>query len=313
MNILEVEGLQSEELLGGFALENISFSIPPMKKVAVMGQTGSGKSTLLKTIAGFIQHKIGTIHFNSKKVLGTNYQLIAGEKGIAYLSQHFELRNNYRMEELFEYANEEFTKEEANELFELCKVNHLFKRKSTELSGGEKQRVALTRLLLTKPKLLILDEPFSNLDNIHKSILKKVIAEISNKYQITCILCSHDATDVLPWADEILIMQQGKIIQQGNAEEVYTKPQSDYVAGLFGDYCKANNIINQYFNLPASQLYLRPNNFIISSDGKYYGVVKHCSYYGTYYKIEVQVHDFLIIMHSVFPYQQGSNLRYNLV
>jgi ABC-type cobalamin/Fe3+-siderophores transport system ATPase subunit len=137
MNLLEIEGLQSDELLGGFALNNISFKIPELKKVALMGQTGSGKSTLLKTIAGFIQHKSGTIYFDNKKVLGPNYQLVAGEKGIAYLSQHFELRNNYRMEELFEYANEEFTKEEANQLFELSKVNHLQKRNSKELSGGE--------------------------------------------------------------------------------------------------------------------------------------------------------------------------------
>jgi ABC-type sulfate/molybdate transport systems ATPase subunit len=313
MNILEVEGLQSEELLGGFALENISFSIPPMKKMALMGQTGSGKSTLLKTIAGFIQHKSGTIHFNGKKVLGPNYQLVAGEKGIAYLSQHFELRNNYRMEELFEYANEEFTKDEANQLFELCKVNHLFKRKSTELSGGEKQRVALTRLLLTKPQLLILDEPFSNLDNIHKSILKKVIEDVADAYNITCILCSHDATDILPWADELLIMEQGEIIQQGSAEAIYATPQNEYVAGLLGDYIKVDDAIREYFSLSISCLYLRPNNFAILPNGKFTGFVKNCLFYGTYNRLEVQVQQSLIIIHSMNAYPINAQVSFDII
>lgn len=313
MNILEVEGLQSEELLGGFALEDINFSISPLQKIALMGQTGSGKSTLLKTIAGFIQHKSGTIHFNGKKVLGPNYQLVPGEKGIAYLSQHFELRNNYRMEELFEYANEEFSREEAHQLFELCKVDHLFKRKSTQLSSGEKQRVALTRLLLTKPQLLILDEPYSNLDNIHKSILKNVIEEVANKYQITCILCSHDASDVLPWADEIYIMQQGKIIQKGSAKDLYSKPQSDDVAGLFGDYSKTDAVVNQYFNLTTLALYLRPNKFVISATGKFSGVVNSCSYFGTYYRLEVQVQDCLMIMHSINLYHPTTKLQFDIV
>jgi iron(III) transport system ATP-binding protein len=313
MNILEVEGLKSEGLLGGFALENISFSISLMAKVALMGQTGSGKSTLLKTIAGFIQHKSGTILFNGKKVLGPNYQLVAGEKGIAYLSQHFELRNNYRMEELFEYANESFTKQEADELFELCKVNQLFKRKSTQLSGGEKQRVALTRLLLTKPKLLILDEPFSNLDAIHKNILKQVIEDIANTYNITCLLCSHDATDILPWADEILVMQQGKIIQNDTAKNVFANPESDSIAALLGDYLKVDAGIKKYLELDTLPLYLRPNNFIISQNGKFTGIVKSCLYYGTYYRIEVQVQHFFIIIHSINSYYPATNLRFNIV
>jgi ABC-type sulfate/molybdate transport systems ATPase subunit len=313
MNILEVEGLQSEELLGGFALDNINFSILPMQKLALMGQTGSGKSTLLKTIAGFIQHKSGTIHFNGKKVLGPNFQLVPGEKGIAYLSQHFELRNNYRMEELFEYANEEFTSEEANTLFELCKVNHLFKRKSTELSGGEKQRVALTRLLLTKPQLLILDEPFSNLDNIHKSILKKVVDDVAKQYNITCLLCSHDASDILPWADEILVIQQGEIIQQGSTKDVYTNPTSENVAALLGDFVKVDSDLKKHFNLDASSYYLRPTNFLISHSGKYKGIVKACNYFGTHYKIEVQVQHFIIVMHSINSFSTEMEIYFDIV
>jgi len=310
MNILDVKNLQSDVLLGGFALENISFTIPVGKKVALMGQTGSGKSTLLKTIAGFIQHKGGAIYFDEKKVLGPNYQLVAGEKGIAYLSQYFELRNNYRMEELFDYANEEFTKEQAHHLFEICNVNYLQKRKSVELSGGEKQRVALARLLLTKPKLLILDEPFSNLDNIHKSILKNVLDTIAQELKITCLLCSHDAIDVLPWADELIILDQGKIIQQNTAKEVYTHPSNDLVAGLLGDYCTLTSSLQKTFSV-ANMNYSRPNNFSINAQGEFNGIVKNCLYYGSYYKVEVEFEGSIFITYSNFFYSLNSPVKFD--
>jgi len=312
MNILDVKNLQSDVLLGGFALENISFIIPVGKKVALMGQAGSGKSTLLKTIAGFIQHKGGTIYFDEKKVLGPNYQLVAGEKGIAYLSQYFELRNNYRMEELFDYANEEFTKEQAHHLFEICNVNYLQKRKSVELSGGEKQRVALARLLLTKPKLLILDEPFSNLDNIHKSILKNVLDTIAQELKITCLLCSHDAKDVLPWADELIILDQGKIIQQNTAEEVYTHPSNDLVAGLLGDYCTLSSSLQKTFSVD-NMNYSRPNNFSINAQGEFNGIVKNCLYYGSYYKVEVEFEGEILIMNCVKFLEKEKIIYFNFI
>ena len=105
--------------------------------------------------------------------------------------------------------------EEAATLFEICQVDHLLKRRTDQLSGGEKQRIALCMLLVKCPKLLVLDEPFSNLDPIHKTVLKTVIEDIGKRLQITCMLTSHDPHDTLSWADEILVMKNGKIIQQG--------------------------------------------------------------------------------------------------
>jgi ABC-type sugar transport system ATPase subunit len=253
MNVLSVSNLFSEELLGNFALENINFTQKRFQKIALIGETGSGKSTLLKTIAGFIQHKSGEIIFNGKKVLGPDWQLLAGEKGIAYLSQHFELRNNYRMEELLLYANE-LTQEEADELYKICRIDHLMKRNSYELSGGEKQRIALARLLVSKPKLLILDEPYSNLDLIHRNILKQVVEDVCKRFEISCIMTSHEPADVLPWADEILVLQNGKIIQKGTAKEVYKKPVSEYAAGLLGNYNLIENKI------------IRPEDIIITKE-----------------------------------------------
>jgi ABC-type sugar transport system ATPase subunit len=253
MNVLSVSNLFSEELLGNFALEDINFTQKRFQKIALIGETGSGKSTLLKTIAGFIQPKSGEIIFEGKKVMGPDWQLVAGEKGIAYLSQHFELRNNYRMEELLLYANE-LTQEDANELYKICRIDHLMKRNSYELSGGEKQRVALARLLVSKPQLLILDEPYSNLDLIHRAILKLVVEDVCTRFEITCMMTSHEPADVLPWADKILVLQQGKIIQKGTAKDVYKKPVSEYAAALLGDY-----------NLIKKQI-IRPEDIIITKE-----------------------------------------------
>jgi ABC-type sugar transport system ATPase subunit len=303
MQILSVTNLFSEQLLGGFAIEDINFTQNHLQKIALIGETGSGKSTLLKTIAGFIQPKSGEILFNGKKVMGPDWQLVAGEKGIAYLSQHFELRNNYRMEELLLYANE-LTQEEANELYKICRIDHLMKRNSYELSGGEKQRLALARLLVSKPRLLILDEPYSNLDLIHRAILKQVVEDVCNRFEISCIMTSHEPADVLPWADEILVLQNGKLIQRGTAEEVYKKPVSEYVAGLLGKYNLIKKEDSKYFKIGAitKDIYVRPEQFVNATEGNdtIKGKIIAQRFMGNYYEVDIASGNFTVTMKSYF-------------
>lgn len=232
MSLLQVSGIGFKDERS-FELKQISFTQQRLQKIAIAGETGSGKSTLLKIIAGFVQPDSGEVWFEGEKVKGPYEQLIAGHSRIAYLSQYFELRNNYRVEEILEYANKIY---EAETLYRVCDITHLLKRKTNELSGGERQRVALARLLSTAPSLLLLDEPYSNLDLIHKNILKNVIKEIGSDLNITCILVSHDPQDVLSWADEILVMQYGSITAQGTPAQLYNQPPNLYTAGLFGKY-----------------------------------------------------------------------------
>ncbi len=315
MQILSVSNLFSEPLLGNFALENINFTQNKFQKIALIGETGSGKSTLLKTIAGFIQPKSGEILFNGKKVMGPDWQLVAGEKGIAYLSQHFELRNNYRMEELLSYANE-LTQAEANELYEICRINHLMKRNSYELSGGEKQRLALARLLVSKPQLLILDEPYSNLDLIHRNILKQVVEDVCKRFAITCLLTSHEPADVLSWADEILVLQQGKIIQKGTAEDVYKNPASEYAAGLLGNYNLIKKEDYKYFKInPISKdIYVRPEQFInaIERNDTIKGIITAQRFMGNYYEVDFVSSNFTITMKSAFKQEIGKTVFVHL-
>jgi ABC-type sulfate/molybdate transport systems ATPase subunit len=217
------------------AVEKLSFTQLKGQRLAIVGETGSDKSNLLKMIAGLAAPAQGKVYFEGERVLGPLERLIPGQPGIAYLSQHFELWQNYRVSEVLSYAND-MSPEESTTLYRLCDIAHLLDRRTDQLSGGERQRIALARLLVRPPRLLLLDEPFSNLDMIHKRTLKQTIRESANHFDISLVLVSHDPVDILSWADEVLILKDGQLIQQGPPREVYTLPKDEYAAALLGDY-----------------------------------------------------------------------------
>jgi ABC-type sugar transport system ATPase subunit len=302
MNFLSVSNLHSNPQHGSFVLNDISFSQHKFQKIAVAGETGSGKSTLLRIIAGLIQPKSGEVFFDGKKVMGPDWQLIPGEKGIAYLSQHFELRHNYRMEELLAYANV-FSDEYAAHLYKICRIDHLMKRRHDQLSGGESQRIALARLLVTSPRLLILDEPFSNLDLIHTNLLKKIIEEIAEELKMTLIMTSHEPADLLPWADEIIVMQQGKIIQKGSPQIIYKKPANEYCAALFGSYNLIENAAAKaIFKIPndhpdTEKAFIRPESISVTpspwvNEG---APIIAIQFMGNFYRLQIEFEEALII------------------
>jgi ABC-type sugar transport system ATPase subunit len=297
MVFLKVSGINKKEGQR-FSVKDINFEQGQFQKIAIAGETGSGKTTLLKMIAGLVQPDGGEIIFNGKRVLGPSEKLIPGHPGIAYLSQHFELRNNYRVEEELESKNL-LTGKEADEIYSICRIQHLLKRKTAQLSGGERQRIVLARLLIVSPELLLLDEPFSNLDAIHKNIIKSVIYDIGEKLKITCIMVLHEAPDILSWADTILIIKDGQIIQQGGPEQVYRQPVNEYCAGLLGEY---NLIDAEIFPsirgmMPAGKkLLVRPEDFAIVSPGEngVKGNVQNVLFWGSYYTADVQINQQLI-------------------
>ena len=276
-------------------LQNINFTQQYLQKIAIAGASGSGKSTLLKIIAGLIQADAGEVLFDNKSVKGPYEKLIPGHPEIAYLSQHFELRNNYRVEEILAYANT-LLPSQATTLYDVCRIGHLLKRRTDALSGGEKQRIALARLLTASPKLLLLDEPFSNLDLIHKNILKSVIRDISETLHITCTLVSHDPGDTLPWADEIFIMKEGQIIQKGSPEAIYRFPVNAYAAELFGTCnvirdaqvkallgMRGSQINNKELSIRPEVLKIGNNNEPDALKGK----VNAVYFCGSYYEVEI--------------------------
>ena len=218
-------------------LAPISLSLLPGKKLAVAGETGSGKSTLLKSIAGLQNLSRGSVLLKGKRVEEPWEKLIPGHPEIAYLSQHFELRNNYRVGEILSYA-EKISASQASEIYLICQIDHLLQRKTDQLSGGERQRIAMARLLVGAPAVFLLDEPFSNLDVLHKQIMKQVMVDLGRAMQINWVLVSHDPGDWLSWADELLILRNGQRVMQGDPTALYFEPADDYAAGLLGPYSR---------------------------------------------------------------------------
>ncbi|MEO7802041.1 MAG: ATP-binding cassette domain-containing protein, partial [Ginsengibacter sp.] len=276
------------------ALDHLSFDQQHGEKVAIAGETGSGKSTLLKLIGGMLQADKGKMTFQGNRILGPDEQLIPGNPKIAYLSQYFELRNNYWVYELLYYANE-LSQNAANNIYDICRISHLIKRRTNQLSGGERQRIALARLLTTSPSLLLLDEPFSNLDNSHKMIMKSVIKDVEDNLDITCLMVSHEPLDILSWAEKIIVIEDGKLIQEGKPQDIYTKPVNLYCARLFGDYnlimfdeTSTFSTINN-MSYRGRKLFIRPEQLKISTttNNALKGIIQKITYWGSYYTLHM--------------------------
>jgi iron(III) transport system ATP-binding protein len=271
-----------------------------LQKIAIAGESGAGKTTLLKMITGNAQPTGGIILFDGERVIGPEEKLMPGHKKMAYLSQHYELPNHYRVEELIWFDNK-LDEIEAKQLFEICRIDNLLQRKTNYLSGGEKQRIALCMLLVKQPMLLVLDEPFSNLDLIHTNTLKDVLDDVTARLNITCTLTSHDPHDTLSWADKILVIKNGKLIQEGSPEDIYYKPVNEYVAGLFGKYNLLQPQVAGLFGIDTkgNAIMTRPENFRIYKTGSgVNGIIKKVSFWGGFYEAEVMVDNTKIIVRS---------------
>lgn len=292
MTFLQVLGVRKDSNEGA-VLQPISFSQQKHEKIAIAGETGSGKSTLLKVVAGLAAADAGEVIFEGALIKDPREVLVPGQEGIAYLSQHFELPKFLRVEQVLGYANI-LPENDAEVLYAICRIEHLLKRRTDQLSGGERQRISLAKLLISKPRLLLLDEPFSNLDMGHKNVLKSVIQDLGDTLDMSFIMVSHDPADTLPWADKILVLCDGQLVQQGTAQAVYQKPADEYSAGLFGKYTAVAE--------PGKAVqFLRPEDFEISETeklGARKGTVRRSLFFGGYCELEVSVADTLFTVRS---------------
>lgn len=267
MNLLSATGIGKKEE-GQWVLKDVSFTLRTLQKLALAGATGSGKTTLLKIIAGLIAPTTGAVYFKGERIKGPNEKLLPGHPSIAYLSQHFELRNHYRVQEVLD-MEKKVDNDEAWLVYDVCRIAHLLNRWTHQLSGGERQRIALARLLVGAPALLLLDEPYSNLDAFHKNVLKAVVDDVSNGLKITCLLVSHDPRDTLSWADAIIVLNKGRVVQYDSPKQVYQNPTNAYIASLFGKYNMLTpalaKALSDYAHVEMQDLerFIRPEEFVL--------------------------------------------------
>lgn len=314
MALLKVDAITSNTETGRI-INAVSFSQRHNEKIAVVGETGSGKTTLLKIIAGLIQPDKGKVIFDGEQVRGPDETLVPGHPSIAYLSQDFELPKFLRVSQVLEYANR-FEKQDADTLFEICEITHLQNRKTDSLSGGERQRIALARLLVGSPKLLLLDEPFSHLDVLHRNVLKNVVDSLSSRLKITIILVSHEADDVLPWASKVIVLKDGAVVQRGTPEEVYLKPHNEYVAGLFGKYSileRGHTKGRRNSRTRNRRFFVRPEQISISkSKTDLAGIVTRSSFMGSHYEIDVLCEKGTFVVRNAGPARAGKKVYLEL-
>jgi ABC-type Fe3+/spermidine/putrescine transport system ATPase subunit len=262
--------------------------------LALAGKSGCGKTTLVKCIYGLEDLQAGEVKIDDELVTGPAYNLIPGHKDMSLVSQDFYVLDNHTVTEnitdkLIGYTDE-YKQKRASQLLKLLELNHLKDTKARFLSSGQKQRVAIARALTIIPKLLLLDEPFSNLDKLLTDKLFAFINKEVKRNHTSVILVTHAAEEAIKYADRIAIMDDGRITQMGEKWKVYYQPKNTKLAGLLGDY----NIIrkedlekNSRVKI-RSKIILRPDKIKLS-EGKNSArltlTISNCTYNGKCFEL----------------------------
>ena len=237
INVANLTKQYQGSLISG--IQDINFSIKKGDIVAIIGESGSGKSTLLKCIYGLLKIDSGEIQLFGKRVKGPHEQLIPGHADMKMVTQDFSLNIYAKVYDNIAsvLSNTDVAAKQAKtlEMMERLRITPLKDKKVIELSGGEQQRVAIAKALISDTQVLLLDEPFSQVDALLKNQLRADIKQIAKTTGLTIILVSHDPTDGLFLADQLLILKEGALLQNDTPENTYNNPSSVYTAQILGN------------------------------------------------------------------------------
>jgi ABC-type sugar transport system ATPase subunit len=212
-------------------------NIQPGKITAIIGQSGSGKSTLLRMLFGLLTPDTGEVQFKGERVWGPEEKLIPGHDAMKMVTQHTDDLNLYakvwdNISVLLPNTDIKAKQEKTERVLKQLNMRHLADQKVFSLSGGEKQRVAIARAIVTRPEVLLLDEPFNQVDTTFRDGLQQDIRKIVRETGLTVIIVSHDPAEVLSMADELVVLKDGEILEAGLPKVLYQTPQSLYTARL---------------------------------------------------------------------------------
>jgi iron(III) transport system ATP-binding protein len=264
-------------------LNNISLSLKPGEHLSVMGESGCGKSTLLKVIYGLLDVDKGTLFWKDHQILGPEYHLVPGMEFFKYVPQNFDLMPFTTVAENISKFLSRFFPEEAKqrtqELLEVIEMEEFADVKVKTLSGGQQQRVAIARALAKEPELLLLDEPFSQIDNFKKNSLRRKLFQYLKDKNIACIVATHDGSDALSFSDKLIVIKDHSILAEGKPNELYQFPPNIYVAALFDDVNEIS--INGELKL------VYPHQISVTETSTIKATVKKNYFKGSYWLIEV--------------------------
>lgn len=288
----------------------MNFTIQKGQNIAIIGESGCGKSTLLKLIYGLYDLDEGQIFWEETEVLGTKFNLVPGMSFMKYLSQDFDLMPYITVAEnvgkYLSNVNIEKKQQRIQELLEIVEMSDFANVKAKYLSGGQQQRVALARVLALEPEVLLLDEPFSQIDNFRKNALRRNLFAYLKSREITCIVATHDSTDSLSFAEETIVLQDGEVIAKANSLALYKKPSNKYIASLFGEVNELKK--SQFSDIEGEDetLLLYPHQLKITDNGALKAVVKQSYFKGSHYLIKA------VANRNVIFFDHNSELEVNV-
>jgi sulfate/thiosulfate transport system ATP-binding protein len=222
------------------ALDDVSLNFPTGELVALLGPSGCGKTTLLRIIAGLEKADAGSVYFHGEDASSRDVR----ERQVGFVFQHYALFRHMtvfeniafglRVKPRSERPNEAFIREKVYSLLKLVQLDWLANRYPAQLSGGQRQRIALARALAVEPKVLLLDEPFGALDAKVRKELRRWLRRLHDEIHVTSIFVTHDQEEALEVADRVVLMNHGKVEQEGTPADVYDHPASPFVYGFLG-------------------------------------------------------------------------------
>lgn len=282
-------------------LKDINFSVKTGEHFAIIGESGSGKSTLLKLLYGTYDLNEGQIFWKDKEILGPKHNLIIGPEFMKYVAQEFDLMPFITVAENIGAFLSNFYPDEKQarikELLEVVELQPYANTKAKELSGGQKQRVAIAKAIAKQPEVLLLDEPFSHIDNFKKQSLRRSLFKYLKEKHITCIVATHDKDDVLSFSDQMIVLHDAKIMAKGTPEQLYKNPQNKLIASFFDEF----NDIENYGIVYANQLKLVENSNLKAT-------VKHAYFKGSYYLIEADLNGKMVFFESDIDLDKKLNI-----
>lgn len=307
------------------AVDDVNIEIKPGSFVTLLGPSGCGKTTTLRMIAGFESPDKGEIYLGDEAI----NELTPNKRDTAMVFQSYALLPHYNVFDNIAYGlklrkkSREEIRESVMNMLELVELKGMEERMTNQLSGGQQQRVALARALVMQPGVLLFDEPLSNLDAKLRVTMRTEIRKIQQRLGITAIYVTHDQSEAMSLSDEIILMNKGKIAQKGTPQDIYYKPQSEFVADFIGEVNflegKVNSISGDTANISVDntelkiqsfgnisegagcKIVLRPESVILADEGKLPCEVILSTFMGAYQYYQVKTNNGILKINDYNP------------
>ncbi len=289
------------------AVKDFSLEVSEGELVSLLGPSGCGKTTMLRMIGGFLNPNKGSIYLENNDIT----KIPPEKRPVSTVFQNYALFPHLNVLDNVTYGlknNKELSKksmiDKANEMIDIVGMSDFKNRSVTELSGGQQQRVALARSLVLGPKVLLMDEPLSNLDAKLRLKMREEIKKIQKELKITMIFVTHDQEEAISISDRIVVMNKGEIKQIGSPREIYEHPNNIFVANFIG---RANIL-----NLADNKIIVRPENVELGyNEMKYKGQIVEKNYLGffTSYSIKTTIFD---MEYTIFADLIGTNKNFEI-